>query len=76
MAARAVQLYMPAQLHHEAAERLARAKSWLLAAQPLSTEDSTYRLFGLYWAGASATETKSAAAQSSATVTAGEYTVS
>ncbi len=63
LAARAVQLYMPAQLRQETAERLARAKAWLLTARPQSTEDSTYRLFGLYWAGATGDETKRAAAE-------------
>jgi len=52
VALRAMQLYMPAQLHKETGERLERAKSWLLTAEPHSTEDSTFRLFGLRWAGA------------------------
>jgi ankyrin repeat protein len=63
VAAHALQLYMPAQLRQETAERLARAKAWLLTARPQSTEDSTYRLFGLYWAGATGDETKRAAAE-------------
>ncbi len=62
VAARAIQLYMPAQLRHETAERLDRAKTWLLATEPQSTEESTYRVLGLYWTGASADETKRAAA--------------
>lgn len=62
VAARAIQLYMPAQLRKETDERLARARTWLLTAEARSTEDSTYRLFGLYWTGASAAETKRAAA--------------
>jgi ankyrin repeat protein len=62
VAAHAVQLYMPAQVRHETDERLARAKAWLLATEPQSTEDSTYRLLGLYWTDASAAETKRAAA--------------
>lgn len=56
----ALQLYMPAQLRHERDERAARAKKWLLTAEPQSTEDSTFRLFGLYWAGAHAGEMKRA----------------
>jgi ankyrin repeat protein len=61
VAARAIQLYMPAQLHQETEARLAHAKAWLLAVQPQSTEESTYRLFGLYWTGSSAVEIKRAA---------------
>jgi ankyrin repeat protein len=61
VAAHAVQLYMPAQVRHETDERLARAQAWLLAAEPQSTEDSTYRLLGLYWTRAGAAETKRAA---------------
>lgn len=61
VAAHALQLYMPAQLHDETGERVARARTWLLAAEPQSTEDSTYRLLGLYWTGASAGATKRAA---------------
>jgi ankyrin repeat protein len=61
VALRAVQLYMPAQLHQETKERLARARTWLLRAQPRDTEDSTFRLFGLYWAGATSGELSRAA---------------
>ena len=62
VAARAIQLYLPPQVRHETEERVARARTWLLAAQPHETEDSTYRLFGLYWTGASSAETGRAAA--------------
>jgi len=62
VAAHAIQLYMPDQLRHETLEHVARARTWLLAAQPQSTEDSTYRLLGLYWTGAQAGETRRAAA--------------
>ena len=48
VALRAMQLYMPTQLRQETDERLARAKTWLLTAQPRNTEDLTFRLFGLY----------------------------
>jgi len=56
LALRAMQLYIPPQLRKEAGERSAHARSWLLSAQPHDTEDYTSRLFGLYWAGASAAE--------------------
>jgi ankyrin repeat protein len=56
VALRVMQLYMPAQLRGEADERLARAKKWLLTTQPRNTEDFTFRLFGLYWTGATPAE--------------------
>ena len=61
VALRAMQLYMPPQLAEETNERRSRAKPWLLTAEPQSTEDSTYRLFGLYWAGATPQECSPAA---------------
>src|SRR5579863_579806 len=61
VAAHAVQLYLLAQVRHETDERLARARAWLLAAEPQSTEDFTYRLLGLSWTRARAAETKRAA---------------
>ncbi len=60
IAVRAMQLYMPEELRKEAAERAKRAKTWLLRASPETTEDYTYRLMGLAWAGASAVERASA----------------
>jgi ankyrin repeat protein len=60
VALRAMQLYMPAQLGKETSERLARAKAWLLTAAPRDTEEYTFRLFGLHWAGASADECRRA----------------
>lgn len=61
VALRAMQLYMPSQLHRETKDRLARAKTWLLQAQPHDTEGFAFRLFGLYWAGASSNELSRAA---------------
>ena len=60
VALRAMQLYMPPRLRQETDERVTRAKAWLLSAQADSTEDSTYRLFGLGWAGAAAGELRPA----------------
>lgn len=60
-AVQAMQLYLPPQLAKETGERLARARSWLASAQPRDTEDYTFRLFGLYWAGADAADTGRAA---------------
>jgi len=61
VALEAMNLYMPAQLEKEATERRARARRWLLATQPLSTEDFTFRLYGLYWAGGTPVECRRAA---------------
>ena len=61
VALRAMQLHMPAQLANETSERLARAKAWLLRAAPRDTEEYTFRLFGLHWAGASTDECRRAA---------------
>jgi ankyrin repeat protein len=61
LALRAMHLYMPAQLRKETDERTAHAKTWLVTAEPRSTEDSTFRLFGLHWAGATPDESKRAA---------------
>jgi ankyrin repeat protein len=57
----AMHLYMPAQLSQETRDRSARAWLWLLSTEPRSTEDSTFRLFGLYWGGGAADECKRAA---------------
>ena len=61
VALRAMHLYMPAQLANETEERSARAKAWLLTAEAQSTEDFTFRLFGLHWAGATPQECSRAA---------------
>ena len=60
---RALQLYMPPQLATETRERIATARGWLLSAAPKNTEDRTYRLFGLQWAGADSSERNRAADQ-------------
>ncbi len=63
VAMRAIQLYMPGQLRPEVEERTARARNWLLTAAPHDTEDFTYRLFGLHYAGATTEECRRAAQQ-------------
>jgi ankyrin repeat protein len=45
---------MPEPLAAERTARVARARAWLLAAEPRTTEDRAYRLLGLTWTGASA----------------------
>ncbi len=61
IALRAIQLYMPVRFRAEVEERQARARMWLLTATPHDTEDFTYRLFGLHYAGATAEECSRAA---------------
>jgi ankyrin repeat protein len=61
VASRALALYMPVRVREETDQRLARARTWLLTAQPQSTEDYAFRLFGLYWAGASPDQLSGAA---------------
>jgi N-acyl-D-amino-acid deacylase len=56
IAIRAVQLYIPEELRKEASERAVKAKTWMLNTHPASTEDYTYRLLGLHWAGATTAE--------------------
>lgn len=60
LAARAIQLYLPEELSKESAARTARARGWFLKAAPETTEDSTYRLIGLVWTGASPAESAGA----------------
>lgn len=63
IAVRAIALDMPEQLAAEKSERLARARKWLMTAQPSTTTDYAHRLMGLGWAGASAAERKKAVAE-------------
>ncbi|HEY7335431.1 MAG TPA: ankyrin repeat domain-containing protein [Bryobacteraceae bacterium] len=55
-AVRAIQFYMPSELRSEQEAVLERARKWLAATRPLSTEDASFRLMGLVWAGAGASE--------------------
>jgi hypothetical protein len=52
LAIRAISLYMPPQLAAERDRCFERARRWLRAAAPRSSEDRAYRLLGLLWAGA------------------------
>jgi ankyrin repeat protein len=61
LALQVMHLYMPAQLAKETQARSARARKWLLTAEPHSTEDFTFRLFGLHYAGATASQCRRAA---------------
>lgn len=56
MSIRALQRYAPKQYSGEIADRIARAKQWLLSAPVRTTEDRVFRLLGLKWAGATTVE--------------------
>jgi ankyrin repeat protein len=55
-AIRAIQQYMPLELRAERDACIQRARKWLIATPPKSTEDASFRLLGLVWAGAVASE--------------------
>ena len=59
-AVRAIRLYMPPELAAERDACVLRARQWLLATRPVSTEDASFRLLGLVWAGAPEDELVSA----------------
>jgi ankyrin repeat protein len=54
--------YAPGGRRQEVEGRVARARSWLVSARPPETEDKTFRLLGLRWAGAEDRYTQEAAA--------------
>ena len=56
VALRALQLFHHASLAADTEKRVALARAWLAAQQPHDTEERTYQLFGLYWAGAAKSE--------------------
>ena len=49
-AIRAMLDYLPAELQRAGDDTVARARRWLIAAQPRSTEDASFRVLGLAWA--------------------------
>lgn len=61
LAVRAVSLYASDRDREKARARIVRAKRWLTEVNPAGTEEASFRLLGLTWAGASASERKSAA---------------
>ena len=61
MAIRTLQHYGPAGLRAEFDKRLAKARDFLLEAQPRTTDDWAMQLVGLKWSGASAQKTGAAA---------------
>jgi hypothetical protein len=52
LAVRGLQLFGPRGRGEEIAGRVARARDWLVSATPRTTEDRTFQLLGLKWAGA------------------------
>ncbi len=62
-AVRVLQVYELPGRKAEFAERIARARNWLLTARPLTTDDYSLRLLGLSWSGAEASRVKEAANQ-------------
>jgi ankyrin repeat protein len=53
VAVRAIQIYHHSSLAADTKSRIDRARAWLAAQQPHDTEERTFQLFGLSWAGAS-----------------------
>ena len=53
---RAIQLYGHRELAGDTRQRVQRARAWLASQRPRDTEERTYQLLGLHWAGASAGE--------------------
>jgi ankyrin repeat protein len=53
---RAIQLYGARELQEDSRERIQRARAWLSSQQSRDTEERTYQLLGLHWAGASSDE--------------------
>jgi ankyrin repeat protein len=61
LAVRGLQAYTPRGRSVEIAARIARARRWLLAAQPVETVDSAFQLLGLKWSDAAAQDVAKAA---------------
>jgi hypothetical protein len=55
-AIRAIGFYLPPELRAERDACFLGARRWLAATHPLSTEDASFRLMGLVWAGGSSAE--------------------
>jgi hypothetical protein len=55
--------YAPKEQAQTITQQVARAKEWLIATAPQTTDDKSFRLLGLYWCGADAAEIKWAARQ-------------
>jgi hypothetical protein len=62
-ALRVLRLYTLPGRKAEFDERIARGRAWILASQPVTTDDYTMRLLGLYWSGADGARVHDAAEQ-------------
>jgi ankyrin repeat protein len=62
-AVRVLPVYAPKEQAKAIAERLVRAKEWLVATPPQTTDDKSFRLLGLHWGGSDAAEIQKAARQ-------------
>lgn len=60
LAVRSLRAYGPKSYAREVAERIRRAKAWLLTAPTQTSEDRAFRLLGLKWAGAAEEERRKA----------------
>lgn len=67
VALRAVQLFAHPSLRKDTEERVERARKWLASQRPGNTEERTFQLMGLHWAGASNAELGGLADQLAAT---------
>ena len=47
-----IQSYMPAVLHDEVKQRVAKARTWLINTNPEANEEKVFQLLGLTWSGA------------------------
>jgi ankyrin repeat protein len=63
MSARALRLYAPPGMAREVEMRIARARTYLLAATPRPGDDYPYRLLGLLWTGATEAQIRAAAGE-------------
>jgi len=61
MSARVLRLYAPPAMAREVEMKIARARTYLLAATPSSGDDYPYRLLGLLWTGATEAKVRAAA---------------
>lgn len=62
-AARVLPAYAPKAQEQTIAYQIERARRWLVATRPMTTDDKSFRLFGLHWVGADKHEVSEAAAQ-------------
>lgn len=56
LAIRLLKTYMPPDRAAETAQRIAKAKAWLIATKAVTNEDKTFRLLGLKWVDADPAE--------------------